>query len=258
MPSELRAERRGAALVLTLSDPASHNSLSAQVFAAGVEALNTAETDADVRCIVLHGEGDTFSAGLHVPRLARHRDTPPVQSDLLDQFNGFIEALRAFPKPVIAAVEGTAAAGGFSLALACDLIVAAADARFVLSHGRLGLSPDGGASWHLLQALPRQRVLQWLWLGEPLTTDDLRQAGLVARTSASGAALDEAIALADHLAQAAPNAIASAKELVQLAGGRGLTDQLRAERDHVLANLAHDNGGEGLQAFLDHREPRFE
>lgn len=258
MTSELRTERLGSTLVLTISDPASRNSLSAQVFAAGVEALNVAESDPEVRCIVLQGEGGHFCGGGNLPRLVRNREADPeVQGQMLDHFNGFVEALRAHPKPVIAAVEGAAAGGGFSLALACDLIVAASNAKFVLSYGRIGLSPDGGATWHLMQALPRQRVLQWLWLAEPVPVDELQRVGLVCEVTSPGDALGQALKLAERLAQRAPNALASVKELLQQAPGRSLTQQLSAEREQFLTNLFHPNGGEGLMAFLDKREPRF-
>jgi enoyl-CoA hydratase/carnithine racemase len=259
MPSELRTERRGAALVLTISGPGSRNSLSAQVFAAGVEALSVAESDKEVRCIVLQGEGQHFCAGGNLQRLGHSREAgPEVQGQMLDHFHGFVEALRACPKPVIAAVEGAAAGGGFSLALACDLIVAASNAKFVLSYGRIGLSPDGGATWHLLQALPRQRVLQLLWLGEPISVDELHRAGLVAEVADSGDALNQALRLADRLAQAAPNAIASVKELLQQVPGHSLQQQLAAEREQFLENLFHPNCGEGFQAFFDKRTPQFQ
>lgn len=257
MSSELRTERRGGALVLTLSNPAVRNAVSSQVYAAGVEALNTAESDADVRCVVLQGEGDQFSAGSDLDRLAEQCEQPEGRSDLLDHLHSFVEALRAFPRPVIAAVEGVAAGSGFSLALACDLIVAASDARFVSNQGQVGLSPDGGATWHLSQALPRQRVLQALWLEVPLHADELHRAGLVAAIAPPGRALDEALQFADRLARGAPGVVTSVKELVQQAAGHGLSAQLQAERAHFLANLGRDDAAEGLQAFKEKRPARF-
>jgi enoyl-CoA hydratase/carnithine racemase len=158
---------------------------------------------------------------------------------------------------VIAAVDGAAAGAGFSLALACDLIVAAEDARFILSYGRIGLSPDGGATWSLMQALPRARVQQLLWLGEPVSAQQLLDWGLVSAVTASGQSFGEALRLAERLATMAPNALASAKELLQQAGGHSLKEQLAAERDHFVANLFHDNGAEGLNAFLEKRSPNF-
>lgn len=258
MPSELHAERREGTLVLTISDPPSRNTLSEQVFAAGVEALDVAEADASVRCIVLRGDGAHFCAGSDLQQLKSSRaGAPEVQGNMLQRFNDFVEVLRVFPKPVIAAVEGAATNGGFSLALACDLIVAAADAKFTLSYGRIGLSPDGGASWQLMQRLPRSLALQLLWLPEPITAQQLQAHGIVNWVSDSGQALSQALEVAEQLAQCAPNALASVKELVNQWPERSLAQQLDAEREHFLANLFHANGAEGLQSFLDKRPPRF-
>ena len=259
MPSELHAERRDAALVLTLSDPDTRNTLSEQVFAAGIEALDVAESDPSVRCIVLRGDGDFFCAGGNLQRLKANRQADrSVQDNMLQRFHGFVEALRVFPKPVIAAVEGAAAGGGFSLALACDLIVAAEDAKFILSYGRIGLSPDGGATWQLMQRLPRNLVLQMLWLHEPVTAAQLQAHGLVNWVVPKGQTSAQAFAIAEKLAACAPNAIASAKELVNQWPERSLTQQLDLEREHFLDNLFHPNSGEGLQSFLDKRPPAFE
>jgi enoyl-CoA hydratase/carnithine racemase len=259
MPSELLTERQDRTLVLTISDPATRNTLSPQVYDAGIEALETAESDDGVRCVVLRGDGAHFCSGGNLQRLAHTRSIGPhEQQASVGRFHGFIEALRAFPKPVIAAVEGAAAGGGFSLALACDLIVAAEDATFTMSYARAGLSPDGGGSFHLAQALPRALVLQMLWLAEPLGARALHGLGLVHRVTDSGQALAEALRVAERLGAMAPNAIASAKELVNQAPGRRLAEQLDAEREHFVANLFHANGAEGLRAFFDKRPPRFE
>ena len=258
MPSELRTERRDTTLVLTMSDPATRNTLSEQLFAAGVEALGVAESDPGIRCIVLQGDGGHFCAGGNIAGLRERRAADPsVQMQMIERFHQFVEALRACPKPIIAAVEGAAAGGGLSIALACDLIVAAEDARFVLSHARLGLSPDGGASWHLARMLPRALALQLIWLAEPVTARELLQHGVVNAVSDNGKALSEALELASRLAQMAPGAIASAKELVARAPGQALAQHLTQERDHFLENLVHANGGEGLQAFVEKRPPRF-
>lgn len=258
MPAELLSERAGSTQVLTLSDPATRNTLSREVIAAGIEALNTAEADPDVRCVLLRGAGGHFCAGGNLQGLLeRRRAGAPAQVAMLEHLNQFVEALRTFRKPVVAAVEGAAAGAGFSLALACDLIVAADDARFILSYGRIGLSPDGGATWALAQALPRALLQQLVWLGEPVTAQQLHAWGVVGWVTDRGQAVSEALRLAERLAAMAPNALASGKELVQLAAGRSLSAQLDAERDHFVENLFHDNGAEGLNAFLEKRAPKF-
>jgi enoyl-CoA hydratase/carnithine racemase len=258
MPSELLTQRHGATLVLTLSDPATRNTLSPQASAAGIEALNVAESSEEIRCVVLRGDGAHFCSGGNLQRLAHTRTIgPDEQRQSIERFHGFIEALRTFPKPVIAAVEGYAAGGGFSLALACDLIVAAEDAKFVMSYAKVGLSPDGGGSWHLAQALPRALALQLVWLAEPLGAQQLQAHGLVNQVVPAGQTLDAALKLGERLAAMSPDAVAGAKELISLAPQRKLREHLEAEREHFVANLFSDNGAEGLQAFFDKRPPKF-
>jgi enoyl-CoA hydratase/carnithine racemase len=176
---------------------------------------------------------------------------------MIEHLHDFITAIRAYPKPVIAAVEGAAAGAGFSLALACDLIVAGAEARFVVSHAKVGLSPDGGATWMLVRSLPRALAQQLVWLAEPMSAEALKGHGVVAAVTPAGGAFDEALRLAERLATMAPNALVSAKELLEQASGSTFSAQLAAERDHFLDNLFHVNGAEGIQAFLEKRPARF-
>jgi enoyl-CoA hydratase/carnithine racemase len=262
MPSELLTERHEHTLVLTLSDPATRNTLSPQACAAGIESLNVAESEDAIRCVVLRGDGAHFCAGGDLKRLAGTQaldeaEGRAAQGRSIEQFHGLIEAMRSFPKPLIAAVEGFAAGGGFSLALACDLIVAAEDARFVMSYGRIGLTPDGGGSHHLAQRLPRALVMEMLWLPQAMPARRLLALGLVNRVTDNGAALTEALAMAARLAQMAPNALAGAKELLNAASNRPLREHLDHERACFIDNLFHANGHEGLAAFLQKRPPQF-
>ena len=259
MTAELLRERNDRTLVLTMSDPQSRNALAEQVLRAGVEALEEAGSDPTLRCVVLRGAGAHFCAGGNLNGLAvRRQQGPAAQRHMIDLLHRWISALRNCPKPVIAAVEGAAAGAGFSLALACDLIVAAQSARFTLSYARLGLSPDAGATWALTRALPRQRVQQMVWLAEPLGAEELRACGLVAQVSLDGGALVQALQLAQRLGAMAPNALRSGKLLVDQAQTNTLAEQLDAEGEHFVANLFHANGGEGLQAFAEKRPPRFD
>jgi len=258
MASELLSERRGNALVLTISDPATRNTLSPQVYETGAAALRDAAADPTLRGIVLRGDGAHFCAGGDLQRLAAARDGPPdrVRANI-DRFHAFVLALRECPKPVIAAVEGHAAGGGCSLVLACDLVVAAECARFTMSYGRAGLSPDGGGTFHLAQALPRALALQMLWLPEPMSARQWQTLGLVNAVTADGEALKEALAWVTRLGGMASNAVASAKALASAARSRTLPEQLNAEREQFVPNLQHDNAAEGLRAFFEKRTPRF-
>jgi enoyl-CoA hydratase/carnithine racemase len=258
MAAELKSHSEGRTMVLTLSNPDHRNALGPEIYAAGVEALNAADSNPEVRSVVITGAGSTFCAGGNLQRLLDNRQKPPeVQAQSIEGLHGWIEAIRTFPKPVIAAVEGAAAGAGFSLALACDFIVAADNAVFVMAYSSVALSPDGGGTWSLARALPRQLVSELLMCGERIGAGRLHELGVVNRTTTAGQALPEALALAGRLNERAPNAIASIKELLNDADGTPLTRQLAAERDHFVRNLHHANAGIGIQAFLGKQPPRY-
>lgn len=258
MAAELKSASEGRTMVLTLSNPEHRNALGPEIYAAGVEALNAADSNPEVRSVVITGAGSTFCAGGNLQRLLENRQKPPeVQAQSIDGLHGWIEAIRTFPKPVIAAVEGAAAGAGFSLALACDFIVAADNAVFVMAYSSVALSPDGGATWSLAQALPRQLVSELLMCGERVGSARLHELGVVNRVAPAGGALAEALALAGRLNERAPNVMASIKELVADAATAPLARQLASERDHFVRNLHHANGGVGIEAFLSRQPPRY-
>ncbi len=259
MKAEIKSSTEGSTMVLTLSNPSQRNALGPDMYAAGVEALNGAESSHEIRCVVIVGEGPWFSAGGSLQRLQDNRAQPPsVQAESIDGLHNWIDSIRTFPKPVIAAVEGAAAGAGFALAMACDLVVAARDAIFAASYSSVALSPDGGLSWHLAQALPRQLASEWLMGGERVAAARLHALGLVNELTDSGQALSAALAMAARLGARAPNALASIKELLGEARGSTLNAHLAQERDHFVRNLHHPNAGIGIAAFLNKQTPRYE
>ncbi len=259
MTAEIKSTSHGRTMVLTLSNPEHRNALGPEMYAAGVEALSVAEGNGEVRSVVITGEGAIFCAGGNLQRLQANRQRPPeIQAQSIEGLHSWIEAIRTFPKPVIAAVEGAAAGAGFSLALACDLIVAADDAVFVMAYSNVALSPDGGASWGLSHALPRQLATELLMCGERIGAARLHELGVVNRLAPRAGALDSALALADQLNGRAPNVLASIKDLINEAPGATLTRHLASERDHFVLNLHHVNAGVGIAAFLAKQRPTYE
>jgi len=259
MTAELKSTSEGRTLVLTLSNPSQRNALGPEMYAAGIEALNGAENSNEIRSVVLVGEGAWFCAGGSLQRLSANREREPaVQAESIEALHNWIDSIRTFPKPVIAAVEGAAAGAGFSLALACDFIVSARDAVFAASYSTVALSPDGGLSWHLAQALPRQLASEWLMLGGRIEAQRLHALGLVNEIAENGQALATALALANRLNERAPNSLTSIKELLSDAPGATLASQLSQERDHFVRNLHHANAGIGITAFLAKETPRYE
>jgi len=258
MAGSLKSTSEGATLILTLSNPEFRNALGPDIYAAGIEALNAAENNPEIRSVVITGEGSMFCAGGNLQRLQANRlESPDVQAQSIEGLNNWIDSIRTYPKPVIAAVEGAAAGAGFSLALACDFIVAADNAVFVMAYSTVGLSPDGGASWSLARALPRALASELLMCGERIGAARLHALGVLNRVTPAGRALGEALKMAAGLNERAPNTLASIKELINEAPGATLNQQLTSERDHFVRNLHHANGGEGIEAFLQKRPPRY-
>ncbi len=259
MTAQLLSTSEGQTLILTLSNPEFRNALGPEMYAAGVEALNVAESSADVRSVVITGANGVFSAGGNLQRLQNNRQLPPEhQAQSIEGLHNWIEAISTFPKPVIAAVEGPAAGAGFSLALACDMIVAARNSVFVMAYSGIALSPDGGGSWSLSRAVPRQLATELLMCGERISAERLQQLGVVNRLSETGQALNDALKLAAQLNARAPNALSSIKELLADADGSSLNAQLARERDNFAQNLHHANAGIGIAAFLNKQTPQYE
>ena len=258
MPAALKSTSEGGTLILTLSNPEFRNALGPEIYAAGVEALNAAEDNPEIRSVVITGEGGVFCAGGNLQRLQANRQQPPeVQALSIDALHNWIDSIRTYPKPVIAAVEGAAAGAGFSLVLACDFVVAADNAVFVMSYSTVALSPDGGGSWSLARALPRALASELLMGAERISAERLHSLGFVNRVTAAGGALSEALQLAARLNARAPNVLASIKELINDAPANTLNQHLDSERNHFVRNLHHANGGEGIEAFLQKRPAQY-
>jgi 2-(1,2-epoxy-1,2-dihydrophenyl)acetyl-CoA isomerase len=176
---------------------------------------------------------------------------------LTTEYNPLIRAIRELPRPVVAAVNGVAAGAGVSLALACDLVLAAEDARFIQAFVKIGLVPDSGSTRTLVRTLGRHRAAQLIFSGEPLSAPDALAAGLVNRVVPADELPAAARAEASRLAAAPTRAIAYAKRLINAAEDADLDAQLAAEAAYQeLAGRTEDHA-EGVAAFGEKREPRF-
>ena len=256
--ARLIVERDGRVLKLTISNPALRNAMTPDLYALARAAFRDASSDDGIGAIVLAGEGKHFCGGGNLHRLLAQRDLArESQARHLDTLHDWVHAMRACPKPIIAAVEGAAAGGGFSIALGCDLIVAAQDAKFVMSYVKAGLSPDGGGSDALAHALAPQAALEMLLDGAPVSAARLHELGIVNRVVASGSALEEAMGWGRRLAEGPAAAHGRIKQLVHAARGRSHRAQLDAERDAFVESLYGDECGEGIAAFLEKRAARF-
>lgn len=256
MADGLLVEIDGAVATLTLDRPAALNALTVPLKVALLEALTSIAADRAIRAVILTGSGRAFCAGQDLAE----RDDPgaaPLDVELRERYHPIIRALRVMDQPVIAAVNGVAAGAGASLAFACDLRIAAADARFVLAFGRIGLVPDSGATWFLPRLVGPARAAEMALLGDPVDADAAHRIGLVTRVVPGDTLLGEARAMAERLAAAAPSAIAATKHALERSWLIDLDAALEEEaRLQGIAGASADHA-EGLAAFREKRPAHF-
>lgn len=251
--------REGAILTLTLNRPNRLNALDFALLDSLLKELRAAARDAAVRAVVLTGAGRAFCAGgdlkaLEEAKVARVGD---AFYSLASTFHLCVQEVRWMEKPVIAAVNGTAAGGGFSLALACDLRVMASSATLHQAYTTAGLVFDGGSSWTLPRLVGLARSLELAMLDEPVSAEKAARMGLVSQVVADEQVVSTAKALAGRAAGRAVGAFARAKRLLNASFEQGLDAQLEAERQAISAAADSPEGREGIGAFLQKREPRF-
>jgi len=242
-----------------MRNPVQRNALTPEISGALTRALRLAGEDDSVGAVVLRGEGEHFCAGGNLKSLAELRASQPKAAlvERIAAVNELARALRATPRPVIAAVEGHAAGAGFSIALGCDLIVAAENAIFTMAYVRIGVNPDGGGSWFLAHALPPQLAAEAALTARPLEAALLARFGVVNRVVAPGRAREEALAWAAEIASGATAAIGRTKRLLREARTRDLSAHLERERESFAEGFFGPEGAEGLAAFLEKRKASF-
>ncbi len=256
MTDGLRLDVEGGIATLTLDRPEALNALTIPVKVALLDALATVAADPTIRAVVLTGAGRAFCAGQDLAE-REAPDAPPLDVELRDRYEPIIRAMVALDRPIIAAINGVAAGAGASLALACDLRIAAASARFVLAFGRIGLVPDSGATWFLPRIVGSARAAEMALLNTPMDAAEALRVGLVSRVVPDADLLATAQEMAATLAAGPPLAHAATKRLLAAAWTVDLETALAAERaaqGELGATRDHD---EGLAAFREKRPPRF-
>jgi 2-(1,2-epoxy-1,2-dihydrophenyl)acetyl-CoA isomerase len=241
---------------ITLNRPDALNSLTVPMKVELLGAFNRVERDAGVRAVILTGAGRAFCAGQDL-RERLQPDAAPLGVEVRERYNPIIRAMRSLPKPIVGAINGVAAGAGASLAMACDIRLAAHTASFALAFGRVGLVPDSGATWFLPRLVGASKAAELALLNEAVSADDAVGLGLVSRVVPAGELAAEARATAARLAAGAPRAIALTKDALNSTWDRDLDTALDYEA-HLqdLAGRTKDHQ-EGMSAFLEKRPPRF-
>ncbi len=239
--------------LLRLNRPEARNALSPEMRAQIAASLERLDADPEVRCIVIAGSDEFFAAGADIRAMAeRPLDAPPDPKGM-----EFWTRIGAIQTPVIAAVSGYAFGGGCELALACDMIVAEENARFGQPEITLGIIPGGGGSQRLARAIGKQRAMEYVLTGRRWDAETAERWGLVNKLAKKRAWLSEAIQLARLVAERPPLAARLAKQAVLAAEQTNLSEGLRAERGLFDQAMASEDRVEGMNAFLEKREPRF-
>jgi 2-(1,2-epoxy-1,2-dihydrophenyl)acetyl-CoA isomerase len=263
MPNDTVSLHVDAAIAtVTLDRPDSLNSMSIDLCHDLIEALATAQADHGVAVVVITGAGRGFCAGADLAQPAFDddgpRDKPVDVPQLMDlHFNPVIRALDACSVPTVARVNGVAGGGGFGLAMACDIAVAARSASFVATFGpKLGIVPDVGTTWHLSRRAGRARALGIALLGERISAAQAAEWGLIYAVVDDDSLDDETAHIAGILRDSSAEASIRIRNAIDVAPEHSLSEHLDVEREHqrVLAPLNLD---EGIAAFLAKRPPHF-
>lgn len=268
-------ERDGSVGIVTMNRPETFNSLDPEMAQDLRKACLRFARDEDVRCIVLRGLPRVFCSGAdlrYVQRQGEEQDlgylrprSSPVQTgygasfkQILEYIHSTISEIRRAPKPVIASVSGVAAAGGFGLAMACDLVFAAQDAGFEWAYQKTALTGAESSTFFLPRLLGPRKAMELLFLNPRIDAAEALQLGLITRVYPADILEAEVIGVAHALASGPTASFAVAKSLINEAAG---VDRLDYHLDRELTNLARIAGtpdfAEGLDAFFAHREPRF-
>ena len=252
--AEVETSRAGAVLTITLNRPDVLNALNADVHAALQAALQEAAGD-DVRAVVITGAGRGFCVGQD---LTEFREAPgDIRERLESTYHPNIRAIRELEKPVIAAVNGAAAGAGLSFACTCDIRIAADTATFIPAFINIGLIPDSGGTYFVTRLLGPARTFEWFITGRRLTAAEAHAWGLASEVVEADALSERAAELAARLAAAPTRAIGMTKRLVDHAWDATLDEQLAREAESQSGATRSEDFREGVNAFLEKREPKF-
>jgi enoyl-CoA hydratase len=246
-------ESRGPVGLITLNRPKAMNALNAQLVSELNQALTTFDGDPDIAAIVLTGSERAFAAGADIKEMEGKDFITAFREDFIAPW----QQVATCSKPVIAAVAGYALGGGCELAMMCDIILAADNARFGQPEINLGTIPGAGGTQRLTRAIGKAKAMEMVLTGRMMDAAEAERSNLVARVVPTADLLDEAVKLAQTIAEKSQPVVAMAKMAVNLAYETGLSEGIRAERRLFYTTFATEDRREGMQAFVEKRTPAF-
>jgi enoyl-CoA hydratase len=249
--AEVEYERRGNVAIVTLNRPEARNAVNPAVSKGMADILDKIEGDDEIRVVVLTGAGDVFCAGADLKIVAQGR--VDEIKNVKGAFAGIVK--RDFPKPIIAAVNGAALAGGFEIVLSCDVVVAADTARFGIPEASRGLLAGGGGLIRLPRRIPVALALEMAMTGDPIDAQRALQLGLVNKVVPRHQLIDGALELAERISRNSPIAVRNSRKMVRESPTLSEADAWTRCGELVAEVMASGDSIEGATAFAEKRDP---
>lgn len=254
--SSILSQTHNQVLKLTLNRPDKFNSFNREMALLLQAALDKAVADTNIRCVLLTGEGKAFCAGQDLSE-AVNPDGPGIKKIVEEHYNPIIQKIRTLEKPVVCAVNGVAAGAGANIALACDVVVAAASASFIQAFSKIALIPDSGGTFFLPRLIGFGKAAALMMLGDKVSAADAERIGMIYKVSENESLQADAMAVATTLSEMPTVGLGLTKRLLNQSFANNLDQQLQAEaKEQVVAASTYDYK-EGVSAFLEKRKAEF-
>lgn len=238
---------------VTLNRPKQLNALNRQMISEIVSVIESFDRNPQVKVILLSGNGKAFSAGADIDEMV---NDDPISMELMNQFADW-DRLGQIKKPIVGAVKGFVLGGGFELALACDLLIAASDTQFAFPEVNLGVMPAAGGTQRLTKLVGKMKALEWILTAERINTETALKTGIINKIVASELLMEEAVEFAKIIAQQPPLAVRMIKESINKAVDYSLYEGMQYERKNFYMLFASEDQKEGMKAFVEKRKPNF-
>ena len=244
--------------IITLNRPHVLNSINALMAGNFQDTLKQAKEDNNIRAILITGEGKAFCAGQDLSDIATGNNSfSDVGKIVSENYNPIIHLIREIEKPVVCAVNGTAAGAGANIALACDIVVASENAVFIQAFSKIGLIPDSGGTYFLPRLAGFQRAAAMMMLGEKIFSEDALKFGMIYKIFPENKLEEEAMKIVIRLSQLPTKGIGLTKRALNQSYGNNLYEQLRLERDLQTEAGKSNDFKEGINSFIEKRIPKF-